>query len=165
MVFVTKVTVCELIFQVVSNCVSCHNFHSLHLCFNSRSRPGMSLFMSESVSLVVDNLYAEAIEAAKSRAGLSASTPELISILGNIKSKTRLWKRSQSVNFSIGSEVFLDPVCGILLVGDLSPKYQRQWHLTLWYFGGPQYLAHHHFPQENNEGELWCWNFEFSQVE
>jgi hypothetical protein len=31
--------------------------------------------MSESVTLLVDNLYAEAIEAVKSRAALLASTP------------------------------------------------------------------------------------------
>jgi hypothetical protein len=43
--------------------------------------------MSESVTFLVDNLYAEAIEAAKSRAALSASTPDLISILGDISSR------------------------------------------------------------------------------
>jgi hypothetical protein len=40
--------------------------------------------MSESVTLLADNLYAEAIEAVKSRAALSASTSELISIFGVI---------------------------------------------------------------------------------
>jgi hypothetical protein len=66
--------------------VSCHNFLSLRLYFNSRSRPGISLFISESVTLLVASLYAEAIEAIKSHAALSASTPELISILGDINS-------------------------------------------------------------------------------
>jgi hypothetical protein len=33
--------------------ISCHNFLSLRLCFNSRSRAGRSLFMSESVILLV----------------------------------------------------------------------------------------------------------------
>jgi hypothetical protein len=46
--------------------------------------------MSESVTLLVDNLYAEAIEPVKLRAALSASTPELISIFGVINSEARL---------------------------------------------------------------------------
>jgi hypothetical protein len=36
--------------------------------------------MSECLTLLVDNLYADAAEAVKSRAALSASTPDLISI-------------------------------------------------------------------------------------
>jgi hypothetical protein len=40
--------------------------------------------MSKRVILLVDSLHAEAIEAGKSRAALSASTPELISILGDL---------------------------------------------------------------------------------
>jgi hypothetical protein len=60
--------------------------------------------MSESVTLLFASLYAEAIEAVKSRAALSASTTELISILGDINSEARLCNRSQSVNFSIGCE-------------------------------------------------------------
>jgi hypothetical protein len=58
------------------------------------------------VILLVDSLYAEAIEAVKARTALSASTPELISILGDIKFETRLWNRSQSVNFSVGAKKF-----------------------------------------------------------
>jgi hypothetical protein len=46
--------------------------------------------MSESLTLLVENLYAEATEAVKSRAALSASTPELLSILGDIISEARL---------------------------------------------------------------------------
>jgi hypothetical protein len=42
--------------------------------------------MSESVTLLIDSLYAEAIEAANSRAALSASTPEVISFLSDINS-------------------------------------------------------------------------------
>jgi hypothetical protein len=42
------------------------------------------------VILHVDSLYAEAIEAVNSRAALSASTPEFISILGDINSEARL---------------------------------------------------------------------------
>jgi hypothetical protein len=43
------------------------------------------LFNSDKAILLVDSLYAEAIEAVKARAALSASAPELISILGDIK--------------------------------------------------------------------------------
>jgi hypothetical protein len=39
---------------------------------------------------LVDSLYAEAIEAAKSRAALSASIHELISTLGDTKAEERL---------------------------------------------------------------------------
>jgi hypothetical protein len=74
--------------------VSCHNFLSLRLWLGSRTRPGISLFMSESVTLLVASLHAEAIEAVKSSAALSASTPELITILGEINSEARLWNRS-----------------------------------------------------------------------
>jgi hypothetical protein len=79
--------------------VSCHNFLSLRLYFNSRFRPGISLFMSESETLLVASLYAEATGTVKSRVALSASTPELISILGDINSEARLCNRSKSVNF------------------------------------------------------------------
>jgi hypothetical protein len=74
--------------------VSCHNFRSLCLCLNNRSKPGRSLLRSRSVILLVDSLYAEAIEAENSRAALSASTPDLISILGDINSEARFWNRS-----------------------------------------------------------------------
>jgi hypothetical protein len=46
--------------------------------------------MSESVTCFADNLNAEAIEAVKSPAALSASTPELISNYGIINSEARL---------------------------------------------------------------------------
>jgi hypothetical protein len=39
---------------------------------------------------IVDNLYAEAREVVKSRVALSASSTELISILGDIKSEAKL---------------------------------------------------------------------------
>jgi hypothetical protein len=71
---------------------------SVHV-YNSRSRPGISLFMSESVTLLVCSLYAEAFEFVKSHAALSASIPELILILADINNKARFWNRSQSVNF------------------------------------------------------------------
>jgi hypothetical protein len=45
--------------------------------------------MSESVTVFVDRPYALAIEALKSRAALLASTPELISIWGDINSEAR----------------------------------------------------------------------------
>jgi hypothetical protein len=56
---------------------------------------------------LVDSLYAEAIEAAKSRTALSASVHELISILGDTKAEARFLNRSQSVNFSIESKISL----------------------------------------------------------
>jgi hypothetical protein len=87
--------------------VSCHNFLSLRFCFNRNSNPGLSLFRVESLILLVDSLYAEATEAVKLHAALSASSPELMSILSDIKSEARLWNCSQSVNFSTGSEIFL----------------------------------------------------------
>jgi hypothetical protein len=65
--------------------VSCHNFLSLCLCNNNRSKPGRSLLMYKSV-IFVDSLYAEAINTAKSRAALSASTSDLISIVRDINS-------------------------------------------------------------------------------
>jgi hypothetical protein len=50
----------------------------------------MFLLMPESVILLDESLYAEAIEAVKSRAALSPSSSELIWILGEINSKTKL---------------------------------------------------------------------------
>jgi hypothetical protein len=46
--------------------------------------------MSESVTLLVTSLYAEAKKAVESLAALSASIPELISILDDINSEARL---------------------------------------------------------------------------
>jgi hypothetical protein len=70
--------------------VSCHNFLILCLLFNGRSRPGRWLFNPDKVILLVDSLYAEATEAVKSRATLSASNPDFISVLGDIKFEARL---------------------------------------------------------------------------
>jgi hypothetical protein len=86
---------------------STHNFLSLCLCYINRSKAWSSLFMFESVTLLVGHLYAETIEAVEWRAALSASTPDLILSWGDINSEARLWNRSQSVNFSTGSENFL----------------------------------------------------------
>jgi hypothetical protein len=55
--------------------------------------------MSESETLLIDILYAETIGAVKYRAALLASSPELISILGYIKSEAGFWNRSHYVNF------------------------------------------------------------------
>jgi hypothetical protein len=68
MAFVTKLTA---VLQAGS-LFSCHNFLSLCVCFNSRSKPGMLVFTSEILTLLVDNLYADAIEAVNSRAALLA---------------------------------------------------------------------------------------------
>jgi hypothetical protein len=43
------------------------------------------LFNPDKVILIVDSLYAEATEAVKSRVALSASTPDVIYILSDIK--------------------------------------------------------------------------------
>jgi hypothetical protein len=50
--------------------VSCHNFRSLCLCFNNRSKTGRLLLRSKRVILLVDSLYADEIEAVKSLAAL-----------------------------------------------------------------------------------------------
>jgi hypothetical protein len=62
------------------------------------------LFNSDKVILLVDILYADAMEAVKAHAALSASTPELISTLGDIRFEARLSNCSQFVNFSNGFE-------------------------------------------------------------
>jgi hypothetical protein len=49
----------------------------------------MFLLMSKSVILLVAILYAEAIDAVQSRAVLSASSSELIWILGEINSEAK----------------------------------------------------------------------------
>jgi hypothetical protein len=67
-----------------------HSFLNLHLGFSRLSRPGRLLLRSKSVILLVDSLYAEAIEAVKSRATLWASSPKLIWIPGEIDSEARL---------------------------------------------------------------------------
>jgi hypothetical protein len=56
---------------------SYHNILTLPL-FNNQSNPGRSLFVSENVTIFVDFLYAEAIEAVNSRGALLASTTMLI---------------------------------------------------------------------------------------
>jgi hypothetical protein len=56
--------------------------------------------MSESVTLLVDYLHAEAIEVVKSRVALSASFFELIFVLYYIKLEARILSRSQSINLS-----------------------------------------------------------------
>jgi hypothetical protein len=56
-------------------------FSYLPLVFQQRSKPGISLFKFECITLRVDIVYAEAVEGVKSRATLSAGSSELISIL------------------------------------------------------------------------------------
>jgi hypothetical protein len=70
--------------------VTCDSFLNLRLCFSRLFTPGRSLFWYESVILRVDSLYAEATEAVKSWAALSASYRELIRIPGKINSETKL---------------------------------------------------------------------------
>jgi hypothetical protein len=69
------------------------------LMINRRSRPEWSFFMNESVIFVVDNLYSNVLFAVRSRAALSASNSELISILGDINSEAMLWNRFHFVIF------------------------------------------------------------------
>jgi hypothetical protein len=52
----------------------CYNFLSFLLCFNERSELGILHFLPKIVVFLVDILYAEDIEAAKSRVTLSASS-------------------------------------------------------------------------------------------
>jgi hypothetical protein len=40
-----------------------HSFLNLFLCFSNLSKPGISLFNAENLTLLVDSLYAEAMEA------------------------------------------------------------------------------------------------------
>jgi hypothetical protein len=148
--------------------ISCHNFLSLCFCFNSRSKPERSVFTSEIVILLVDNLYADAIETMKPRAALSASTPVLISNLGDIKSEARLWNRSQSVNFSLGSERFLILTWSSMwiIVGKWSESKILEtvtWKSDILVNHCVQYVT-----ISRNwimGGALWCWNFELSFVE
>jgi hypothetical protein len=57
--------------------VSCHRFLSLFFSFCSLSNPRSSWFSSESLTTLVANRYAEAMEEVNSRAALSASTPRV----------------------------------------------------------------------------------------
>jgi hypothetical protein len=59
------------------------------LCFSNLSKPRISLFSSEILTLLVDSLYAEAMEAVNSSGALPASIPELIYILGDTKLEAR----------------------------------------------------------------------------
>jgi hypothetical protein len=137
--------------------VNCSSFLSLCLRFSRLSRPGRVLLMSESVILIADSLYAEAIEAVNSRASISASSPELIWVLGEIEA--RLWNRSQSVNLSTGSERFLVLIWSSkwkTTGGWSESRMSRQWLLTAGYSCAQKY-------QLTFSGRrvmsriLWCW--------
>jgi hypothetical protein len=69
---------------------TCHSFRNLRLCFSRLSGPSIPLLRSENVILLVNNLYAKAMEAVKLHVTLLASSPKLISILGEINSEARL---------------------------------------------------------------------------
>jgi len=85
--------------------VLCHKFRNLRLSYRKWSKSESALFRSESVSLRVDKLYAEAIEAVKILAAFSASSTVSIWIRGGIKSGASLWNHSQSVRVSTGAEM------------------------------------------------------------
>jgi hypothetical protein len=147
--------------------VSCHNFLIFLLYLKRRSRPGISLFKSDKVILFVDSLYADAIEAVKARAALSASTPELISTLGDIRFEARLWNCSQFVNFWSGSEN-----CLVL-------TWSRMWNIIgKWsesrisdsYIWESDILMHHYIQYISISNwrvmgwTLWRWNFEITSI-
>jgi hypothetical protein len=69
----------------VGSRITCHSFLNLLLL-----QTGRSLLRSKIVVLLVDSLYTEAIKAVKSRAALSAPSPELIWILGETNSEATL---------------------------------------------------------------------------
>jgi hypothetical protein len=70
--------------------VSSHNFLSLCFCLSSLSRLDEQRLRSEIVVVLVYSIYAETIDAAKSRAALSTSIHVLISTLGDTKAEARL---------------------------------------------------------------------------
>jgi hypothetical protein len=70
--------------------VYCQNFLSLCLCLSSLSRIEGPRLRSEIVVVLVDSLYAEAIEASKSRTALSDSIHKLIFTLWDTKAEARL---------------------------------------------------------------------------
>jgi hypothetical protein len=137
--------------SLISSCVLATYLNQKYLLFNS-----------ESLIFLVGSLYIGALEAVNSSAALSASTPELIPILGDIKLETRFWNRSQSVNFLSGSESFL-VVTWSRMWNTISKwsesRISRQWHVRVWYFHGPRYPAHHYFLQVSNELGTVVWRF------
>jgi hypothetical protein len=77
--------------------VTCHSVLNPCLCFRRLSRPGRSLLRSENVILLVDSLSAKAIEGVKLRVALSATSPELISILRGMNSEARQWRSASTL--------------------------------------------------------------------
>jgi hypothetical protein len=86
--------------------VAFRSFLNPRLCFSRLSRAGGSLLRSEIVIFLVHSLCAEALEEVLLLAALSASSLELIWILGEINSVARLWNSSKPVNLATGSERF-----------------------------------------------------------
>jgi hypothetical protein len=74
--------------------VSSHNFLSFLLFFNNCFRPCISYFRCIIVAFMVDSLYAEAIEPAKSGVALSASLKEWTWIFADMGSEAKLWNSS-----------------------------------------------------------------------
>jgi hypothetical protein len=73
---------------------SCHNFRSVYLSCRRWSRHGSPLFRSDSVSLCVDSLYVDVINAMKVLAAFSAFSIVSICFRGGISSQARLRNRS-----------------------------------------------------------------------
>jgi len=127
--------------------VLCHKFRNLRLSYRKWSKSESALFRSESVSLRVDKLYAEAIEAVKILAAFSASSTVSIWIRGGIKSGASLWNHSQSVRVSTRAEMSpsltwssmwkkIGRWCESSTSGTVTSKDAH--------FGGPLCQVHHH---------------------
>jgi hypothetical protein len=113
--------------------------------------------MPESTILLVAILYAEAIEAVKSRAPLAASSSELIWNLGKTNSEAKNWNRSQSVNLLTGSERFLLPLWSSKwkIIGRWSESRMSETMTSdLQTFLCTTIWTRHHFPQDSNEWDI-----------
>lgn len=65
-----------------------------------------SIVFSWNMIFPIDNLNTEALEAVNSRAALSATFTELISVLGDVKLELKLSNCYNYVNFQVVSGVF-----------------------------------------------------------
>jgi hypothetical protein len=123
-------------------------------CFSKWSILGGWLSRSGSLSLLIDNLYAEAMDSVKSCTTLSASSHQLICIVWEIRLEAKLSYASQSVNVLTGSEGALDLTWYSMqkMTGRwLRPGCQRQGLQIFRHLHGSQYWACHYTMQENND--------------
>jgi hypothetical protein len=140
--------------------VSCHSFLSLFLYFSNLSKHGKSLFILQSLNLLVYNRHSEAMDVVTSRIALSASISGLISLIGDTKLQARLWKRSQYVSFPCGSKNSLAVTsCSVWnTIGNWSESRISQTltceSLMFWRTKVPQYPAHHRSLRESYRGVM-----------